>query len=66
MLKRTLYTRLFPNEARVDRYLKAMDRKTEQCMAALQSGEYNQKLAGQYVTLCRAFLRAVDRKSDDV
>lgn len=65
MLKRTLYTRLFPKQARVDRYLKAMDRKTEQCKAALESDELdNLKLVNQYVTLGKAFLRAVERKCE--
>lgn len=68
MLKRTLYTRLFPKQARVDRYLAVIQRKIDRCRAALRNGPPGEssRLLKQHNFIGKSLLRAVDKRNCDV
>jgi hypothetical protein len=68
MLKRTLYSRLLPNEARVDRYMAVIQRKLNQCQAALHDGPPGEamRLMEQHSFLAHSMFRAIDKRNGDV
>lgn len=68
MLRRTLYTRLFPKQARVDRYIAACLRKLNRCEEANLDGQAGEslRLLGQYSFIAHSAFRAIDKKNGDL